>query len=406
MKLSKLCIATLTLLALTTAGCMRRATTSVKATGTGSNQILASDKIPDLIASVDEKRIEQIMQALASSKYDDIVARILKVQKEPESGEKEETLSQLREEFDRVAAAPAPGDYIITRSSFSDKSPTGRGIGQAAAWIENAFKGLSPRLLVKKDCFDVQAQRVCNVLAELPASNHSPSAPVIVLGAHYDSRGTDNADGKADAPGATDNASGISVVLETARIAVDHHFASHLVFIAFAAEEQSLQGSTYQAKRLLAEERRIIAMINNDLVGNSSGNRGGIENEVGEHRDGSKFLRIFTDTNFPGAKELWLGAKEQINQYSDKVGIEPHLLDAIDRRGRGSDHKPFLQRGVSAIRLATGLEDYSHQHTNVSWLADGSISGDLLAFADVPYIARVARANLAILLPLAIKPHE
>jgi hypothetical protein len=364
--------------------------------------VLTESMIPQLIASVDKARLASTMRVLASSKYDAIVDKILALQSQPASFTRESSLAKLREEFDLIASRPAPGDYITTRSTFSDKSPTGRGIGQAAAWLEDSFRALSPRLQVKQDCFEVLANLVCNVMATLPAEDPE-TAPIVVLGAHYDSRADGISDGTTDAPGATDNASGTALVLEFAKIVSGYRFPVTFVFVAFAAEEQGLRGSIHLSEQLVSSNQNVLAMFNNDLVGNSRGNRGGIDNALGPELDGSDLFRVFTDTNVPGASELWLSAEEQTSRYGSLIGAHAEIHDAVDRQGRGGDHKPFLARGIPAIRFVAGLEDYSHQHATVRWLEDGTIVGDLIAFTDMSYLERLTKANLAVILPLAIR---
>lgn len=102
-----------------------------------------------------------------------------------------------------------------------------------------------------------------NVIAERAGT----SADVVVLGAHVDS--------KYPSPGANDNASGVAVVLETARVMAQAQPAPTVRFIAFGAEE--ISGATaddhhfgsrqYVASLSAAERSRIAAAVSVDMVG-------------------------------------------------------------------------------------------------------------------------------------------
>ncbi|TLM66146.1 MAG: M28 family peptidase [Actinobacteria bacterium] len=102
-----------------------------------------------------------------------------------------------------------------------------------------------------------------NVIAERAGA----SADVVVLGAHADS--------KWPSPGANDNASGVGVVLELARVFAQAQQAPTVRFIAFGAEE--IAGVTaddhhfgsrqYVASLSSAQRSRIAAAVSVDMVG-------------------------------------------------------------------------------------------------------------------------------------------
>ena len=85
------------------------------------------------------------------------------------------------------------------------------------------------------------------------------SAQEIIVGAHYDS---------ADAgPGADDNASGLAVMLEVARLISSQATPYTIRFIAFGAEESGLLGSYAYLNQMSQEEfENVIAMINLDSL--------------------------------------------------------------------------------------------------------------------------------------------
>ncbi len=111
----------------------------------------------------------------------------------------------------------------------------------------------------------VAAGRSFNVVAEPP--RFDPSRPYVVVGAHLDT--------VAVAPGAEDNASGVAVLMEVARLAAAHKTRQPTVLIAFGAEEPRGPGddmhhfgSRHHVRELPGTRRRSLeAMVSLDRVG-------------------------------------------------------------------------------------------------------------------------------------------
>ncbi len=111
----------------------------------------------------------------------------------------------------------------------------------------------------------VPAGRTTNVVA-LPA-DFDPQQRYLIVGAHLDT--------VPQAPGAEDNASGTSVMLELARVAATERTRLPVVFVAFGAEEPRGTGDDwhhfgsqeYVAQMSPAERRNLVAMVSLDRVG-------------------------------------------------------------------------------------------------------------------------------------------
>ena len=102
-----------------------------------------------------------------------------------------------------------------------------------------------------------------NVIARLEGKNNS--GKVYLIGAHYDSYSTDPF---VNAPGADDNASGVSAIVEIARIFKKQGFVprNSIEFVAFAAEEIGLKGSADYAIKSAGNKVDIAAMLNLDMI--------------------------------------------------------------------------------------------------------------------------------------------
>src|SRR6185369_6566593 len=108
---------------------------------------------------------------------------------------------------------------------------------------------------------------ITNIVATL----HGTTTPdrMYVVSAHIDSRVTDVLNPDAEEPGADDDASGVALVLELARVLAPHPSEATIVFTIVAGEEQGLFGSGFQAAQYRAANADIQGMFSNDIVGSS-----------------------------------------------------------------------------------------------------------------------------------------
>ena len=97
-----------------------------------------------------------------------------------------------------------------------------------------------------------------NIVAVKPA-DLTPNGDILIIGAHYD--------GEKGFPAANDNGSGLSVLLELARVLKNLPSDTEIRFVAFDAEETGLNGSKAYVKTLKDEQENIVGMINFDMLG-------------------------------------------------------------------------------------------------------------------------------------------
>ncbi|MDZ7269263.1 MAG: M28 family metallopeptidase [candidate division KSB1 bacterium] len=310
-----------------------------------------------------------------------------------------------------------------TRHSLSDTVSEQRGIGAARRWIKAELERYSRqsggRLVVAFDPFVVEAdgrriaQRTVmqNVLARLPGSDPADTRVLIISG-HYDSRASDPLDATSQAPGANDDASGTAVVMELARVMSRHAFPATLVFAAVAGEEQGLYGSSHLAQRAHSEKWNVIAMITNDIVGNTRASETGLHDNThvrvfsegvpaAESEAEARRRQAVGSENDSPARQLARYFKAVGERYVDLMNVM--LIYRRDRFLRGGDHTPFSRLGFTAVRVTEMYEDFTRQHQNVR-SENGVAYGDLPDFVDYPYVAQVARLNLAVLANLALAP--
>jgi hypothetical protein len=281
---------------------------------------------------------------------------------------------------------------------MSDTISATRGIGAARHFIFDRLRQYSEAcggcLRVEYDPAIVEVARhpqkpkvnVVNVLAWLPGRD---TARVIVIGGHYDSCicTTDRWDTTSDAPGADDDGSGTSLVIELARLFADRYqkgLESTVIFALYAGEEQGLLGSTHLAQRLHDSGYKVVAAVTNDIVGNVIADDGTPD---------STSVRIFGgDPDNGSSRELARYAWASGTLYNPAFAVFP--VFRLDRIQRGGDHVPFAILHDPALRFSERLENYKRQHLPTDQLAD----------VNFRYVANVARLNAATLGALALAP--
>ena len=116
-------------------------------------------------------------------------------------------------------------------------------LARARTYVEDRFREYGYTLHTQE--FEAHGTGTANVTAARPDWN--PSGPTLLLGAHYDTvRGT---------PGADDNASGVAVMLEVARLmsCSEDHERPQVVFTAFSAEEPPAFSTGVMGSRIFTD---------------------------------------------------------------------------------------------------------------------------------------------------------
>jgi Peptidase family M28/PDZ domain/PA domain len=180
---------------------------------------------------------------------------------------------------------------------------------------------------------------VNNVLAYLPGK----SDEYIIVGAHYDHLGYGNADSLAPSqigqihPGADDNASGTSGVLELARLfaPLKGQLPRGILFMSFAGEELGLLGSAHWAMQPTRPLDQAVAMINMDMIGRIKDKKV----YVGGVGTGSTFQSILT-----------ADAKNSPFHFEYSAGGYA-----------ASDHTSFVARKIPVLFFFSGLHSDYHK---------------------------------------------
>ena len=245
-------------------------------------------------------------------------------------------------ELDRAA------DYIAGEMRSAGLQPGG---DRAGDWFQTwtAQVGGLPRPL-----------RLRNVVGVIPGTRPDWAGQSVIVGAHYDHLGRGWPDvhhgdeGKVH-PGADDNASGVSVLLELARLlGRDWHPERSVVFVAFTGEEAGKLGSRHYTQHALDYPAgKAIAMLNLDAVG----------------RLGDRELLILGSGS----------AREWVHIFRGAGMVTGVPVKPVEQDIGSGDQTSFLDAGIPAVQLSSGPHPDYHRPTDTVDKIDASGLGKTAA---------------------------
>jgi aminopeptidase YwaD len=225
---------------------------------------------------------------------------------------------------------------------------------------------------------------VHNVAAYIPGETNE----YVIVGAHYDHLGLGGQFSLAPSqtgevhPGADDNASGTSGVIELAR-----YFAKQpkqkrgILFLTFAGEELGLLGSAFWANNPEIPLENAVSMLNMDMIGRAKNGR----LFIGGAATGSNF-RPMLDQILP--------------KYSDLK------VDYTEGPSSGSsDHTSFIAKSVPSLFFFSGLHSDYHKPSDTWEKIEAPTAAKLLAVvAEITDRLREADGRPAFTKPV-VAPH-
>jgi hypothetical protein len=191
---------------------------------------------------------------------------------------------------------------------------------------------------------------VKNVIAVLPGTNPALNGQALIISAHYDHLGFGWPDARAGAkgqlhPGADDNASGVAVMLELARLMANAKPERSVIFAAFAGEEAGLLGARHYVATAKMPGAPFplsghIANLNLDTVGRLA--------------DGK--VTIFGTGSARELPFIFMGAGAVTGVPVQSV---PQAVDA-------SDHTAFVEAGVPAVQMFASVATDYHRPSDTA----------------------------------------
>ena len=294
-------------------------------------------------------------------------------------------------------------EYVDLLSSFHTRHTKSHYIENVANWLKNEFENIcNGRVFFHNYTQSDQNQTynlkniICTTDNDNNSNNNSSSSSniinkhkhnfsslshynnTIIIGAHYDSRAKNINNTYARAPGADDNASGVSAVLELSRILSHLDLKYNLQFVLFSGEEQGFWGSKNYVKYLDNNNRtkNIDLYINFDMIGHPPSNDS--NKVILEYDVGNKY-----EKNDKYSKIIALFIKQIASKYTN--------LNATLSKLEGSDFISFEASNITVIGIHDeGSEKNPHYHN----------STDLPDTLNIKYLTSVTKMTLATILEL------
>ncbi len=264
-------------------------------------------------------------------------------------------------ESDRLMSHVRTLQGFYTRHVNSPQDREDRGIGAAKRYIEGQLRAVENesqgrmRVFTQDFALDWSGVRTTqsNIIAYIPGTE--PGAGTIVIGAHYDSRGNDDTDATAYAPGANDNGTGVAALIEMARVLSQRQYRSAIVLVAFSAEEVGRRGSiAFVNDYIRANNIDLKAYINVDAIGSQVYADGTVNDRQ---------LRVFSQGPNESSPSRQLARFSEIAALNYIPQMEIVVQDALDRQGRYGDHFSFEEAGYPAIRFIEMAENSAYLDT-------------------------------------------
>ncbi len=353
------------------------------------------------------------------------------------------TLSSAWTPTFRPAPARSPHPTGSSPSSAASPPPAITASKSSATTSSSHPRSRSPEL---RPSASPNPPHLVNVYAVLKGSDPAQANRRVLVTGHYDSRNTDVMNTHDPAPGANDDASGVAVSLECARVLTPAASNSPPPSSSSPSTGRSRDsiGSRHLARLAKSEGWDLQAVLNNDIVGGDT--------TPGDTQQDKTAVRVFSE-GVPGTATLDRPQRHPDRRRRVRLALprtrprhprhlrhllwphrraSPPPLPAArtacsasssppstrcwifrrDRFLRGGDHTSFNLEGFPAVRFTEWRENFNHQHQDVRTAsgvnADGTSGpvqfGDLIQFVDPSYIANVARLNAATLATLALAP--
>lgn len=297
----------------------------------------------------------------------------------------------------------ACGTRIAIGNWDDPKRGPGCGRDKIVARLNEINKATGGKLQIVVDKFEATGERTLgkpapmqNVYAILPGTDEKMAKTVFIVSGHFDSIPSVSSitDTSLDAPGADDDASGVSVSVESARLVSKAARAKGLratvIFAAVSGEEQGLFGSTHMEEWVKQQGYTVGGMLDDDIVGDDL-------QPGAPHR-----VRLFSGN---GEIDDCDGSSRELARAIEEIDGRSaiRLIFRLDRYGRGGDHYPFYKAGNPAVRFTEPWEDYDHEHQTPR-TENGVEYGDYAKYLNAAFLGNVARDNAEALRQLALAP--
>ena len=267
-------------------------------------------------------------------------------------------------------------DSIIAKvqrmQDFQTRLSTHDSCVAAANWIFSKFDSIGCDSIFFQNHTGGHAP---NVIAVKHGTVYPDSIYAVICG-HFDSYAFYSPN---FAPGADDNASGTSAVLEAARVMSNYDFEYSIRYIAFSGEELGLYGSEYYSALARIAGDSILGVINGDMLA-----------YVDIQPESLEVIAKPSDPPCEPFADFFIAAADTYTTLLTNKYLSSTMIY--------SDHSPFWDQGYVAL---CNIEDWGNYGTNNPFV---HTPGDSIGagFNDLAFCTQATKAEIAALALLAV----
>ena len=270
--------------------------------------------------------------------------------------------------------------YLNRLSDFHTRHSKSPLLNDAGEWIMNELRsfGYTDTFYHSfKSTIDNEEFELRNIVCEKKGIDDK----LVMVCAHYDCVMNSMEDSVSRAPGANDNGSGVSAIIEIARILANENLRHSVQFVFFSGEEQGLLGSKSYAKYIKENRMDLYRLINLDMIGYPFF----APNTVIIERDNNINVK-HNQVRKNDTESIEFG--DMMKDMTSAVGLKFYLDSIYD-----SDYESFEAKGYVVIGAYDGSANSlknPHYHS----------SSDLPENIDWDYLTSVTRLVLATVLKI------
>jgi hypothetical protein len=270
--------------------------------------------------------------------------------------------------------------WVDNLSSFHTRHTKTEYIEKVAYWLKNELQSVCKGRVYFHNFTQIEQEQgtdyhLKNIVCDKKGSADDEDNNLIIISAHYDSTTQDINNTTARAPGADDNASGVSAVLELARILSLIDLKNSIKFVLFSGEEQGQWGSRNYAKHLHDNNIKIDLLINLDMIGYppQGSNKVAVEYDLGN--------RVLVNDRYSNV----------VAEFIKHIAQEYTNLEAVLASLGKSDYTPFEAFGHTVIGIHDGGSEQNPNYHS---------SSDTPNTLDIQYLSSTTKLVLATILKL------
>jgi aminopeptidase YwaD len=236
---------------------------------------------------------------------------------------------------------------IGTRHSGASRNK----LQQVQTYLSDQFRRLG--VTVESYPFERLGETYHNVVATMGAPKQ---APPLIVAAHFDT--------VADSPGADDNASGLAVLLEAARLVQAAHLTRPVRFIGFNLEEENLLGSLAYVDHLRRKGEQILGAIVLECVGYARSEAGTQQRPPQVPIDVPSVGDFLAVVGNQASQGLVSAVASSASRAVPPLKIVPLVVPGRGEQlpdTRRSDHAAFWDHGYPAVML-TDTANFRNPH--------------------------------------------